>query len=455
MFWQIFYRRDKTMKNYDLIIIGFGKAGKTLAAHAAGHGQKVAVVEQSTKMYGGTCINIGCIPTKTLIHDGIEGSSFKEAITRKKEVVQALNNKNYQGLNSKDNIDVLNYKANFISNEVIELQDNNGTIQETITADKIVINTGSRANIPDIKGIDTAQNIYDSTGLLNIDYQPQELVIIGGGYIALEFASMFANFGTHVTILERGDAIMTNEDQDIANLIVKDLQDKGVTINTNTSTIAFSNNKDQTIIHTNHGEISADTVLLATGRKPNTNHLGLENTDVKIGKQGEVIVNKHLQSTVKHIYAAGDVKGGLQFTYISLDDYRIIKSHLFGDGSRTTENRGVIPYTVFIDPPLSRVGLIASEAKLQGYDILENKVFVSNIPRHKINNDSRGLFKAVINKDTKEILGASLYGKESEELINLIKLAIDQHIPYTVLRDNIYTHPTMTESFNDLFLEPL
>jgi len=443
------------MKNYDLIIIGFGKAGKTLAAHAASHGQKVAVVEQSTKMYGGTCINIGCIPTKTLIHDGIEGSSFKEAITRKKEVVQALNNKNYQGLNSKDNIDVLNYKANFISNEVIELQDNNGTIQETITADKIVINTGSRANIPDIKGIDTAQNIYASTGLLNIDYQPQELVIIGGGYIALEFASMFANFGTHVTILERGDAIMTNEDQDIANLIVKDLQDKGVTINTNTSTIAFSNNKDQTIIHTNHGEISADTVLLATGRKPNTNHLGLENTDVKIGKQGEVIVNTHLQSTVKHIYAAGDVKGGLQFTYISLDDYRIIKSHLFGDGSRTTENRGAIPYTVFIDPPLSRVGLIASEAKLQGYDILENKVFVSNIPRHKINNDSRGLFKAVINKDTKEILGASLYGKESEELINLIKLAIDQHIPYTVLRDNIYTHPTMTESFNDLFLEPL
>jgi len=443
------------MKNYDLIIIGFGKAGKTLAAHAASHGQKVAVVEQSTKMYGGTCINIGCIPTKTLIHDGIEGSSFKESITRKKEVVQALNNKNYQGLNSKNNIDVLNYNAKFISNEIIELQDSNGTIQETITADKIVINTGSRTNIPDIKGIDTAQNIYDSTGLLNIDYQPQELVIIGGGYIALEFASMFANFGTHVTILERGDAIMTNEDQDIANLIVKDLQDKGVTINTNTSTIAFSNNKDQTIIHTNHGEISADTVLLATGRKPNTNHLGLENTDVKIGKQGEVIVNKHLQSTVKHIYAAGDVKGGLQFTYISLDDYRIIKSHLFGDGSRTTENRGAIPYTVFIDPPLSRVGLIASEAKLQGYDILENKVFVSNIPRHKINNDSRGLFKAVINKDTKEILGASLYGKESEELINLIKLAIDQHIPYTVLRDSIYTHPTMTESFNDLFLEPL
>ncbi|MDU1926638.1 MAG: FAD-dependent oxidoreductase, partial [Staphylococcus epidermidis] len=411
------------MKNYDLIIIGFGKAGKTLAAHAAGHGQKVAVVEQSTKMYGGTCINIGCIPTKTLIHDGIEGNSFKESITRKKEVVQALNNKNYQGLNSKNNIDVLNYNAKFISNEIIELQDSNGTIQETITADKILINTGSRANIPDIKGIDTAQNIYDSTGLLNIDYQPQELVIIGGGYIALEFASMFANFGT---------------------------QDKGVTINTNTSTIAFSNNKDQTIIHTNHGEISADTVLLATGRKPNTNHLGLENTDVKIGKQGEVIVNKHLQSTVKHIYAAGDVKGGLQFTYISLDDYRIIKSHLFGDGSRTTENRGAIPYTVFIDPPLSRVGLIASEAKLQGYDILDNKVFVSNIPRHKINNDSRGLFKAVINKDTKEILGASLYGKESEELINLIKLAIDQHIPYTVLRDNIYTHPTMTESFNDL-----
>ena len=169
-----------------------------------------------------------------------------------------------------------------------------------------------------------------------------------------------------------------------------------------------------------------------------------------MGQRGEVQVNSQLQTSVKHIYAAGDVKSGLQFTYISLDDFRIFVP-FFGDGSRTTENRGNIPYTVFIDPPLSRVGLTAAEAEAQGFNFLENKIYVNTIPRHKINNDSRGIFKVVLNKDNGEILGASLYGKESEELINLIKLAIDQHIPYKVLSENIYTHPTMAESFNDLF----
>ena len=370
-------------------------------------------------------------------------------------MVHALNAKNYKGLDSNNNIDVLDYKARFISNEILELLDSAGVIKETITADKIVINTGAHAVIPDIEGIDTTQKIYDSTWLLNIDYHPQELIIIGGGYIALEFASMFANFGTHVTILERGDIIMPREDHEVVNLVIKDLQDKGVTINTNIHTIAFSNVENQAIVHTNQGNYSADAVLLATGRKPHTSDLGLENTDIKLGQQGEVIVNKHLQTAVKYIYAAGDVKGGLQFTYISLDDYRIIKSHMFGIVFRTTENRGVIPYSVFIDPPLSKVGLTASEAESKGYNFLENKIYVNIIPRHKINNDPRGLFKAVINKDTNGILGATLYDKESEELINLIKLAIDQHIPFTALRNNIYTHPTMTESFNDLFLEPL
>ena len=439
------------MTTYDLIIIGFGKAGKTLAAYAAGQGQHVALIEQSAKMYGGTCINIGCIPSKTLVHDGIEGASFGEAFSRKNEVVSALNNKNYNNLASIENIDILDYKTKFISNNEIALLDEAGNVKNRLTGDKIVINTGAQANIPNIKGIDTTKNIYDSTGLLNIDFQSQELVIVGGGYIALEFASMFSNLGSNVTVLEYGNVMMPREDREVAELAIQDLRNKGISVYTNVETTAFSNEGDATIVHTNQGDFKSDAVLLATGRKPNTDGLGLENTDINIGQHGEIVVNDKLQTTVEHIYAAGDVKGGLQFTYISLDDFRILQSQFFGDGTRTTENRGIIPYTVFIDPPLSRVGLTATEAKAQGFNFLENKIYVNTIPRHKINNNPRGVFKVVINQDNNEILGASLYGKESEELINIIKLAIDQHIPYTVLRGNIYTHPTMAESFNDLF----
>lgn len=380
----------------------------------------------------------------------MDGTDFGSAFSRKKDVVRALNKKNYDNLANDANIDVFTYKAQFKSNTEVNLVSEDGSVAQTLTADKIVINTGAKSNIPAIKGIETAQHLYDSRGLLNISYQPKHLVIIGGGYIALEFASMFANFGTKVTVLEYGSQIMPREDQDVVTHAIKDLEDKGISFITNVETQAFKNEGNQTTVVTTQGNFSADAVLLATGRVPNTD-LALEHTDIELGERGEIKVNAHLQTSVAHIYAAGDVKGGLQFTYISLDDYRILQSELFGDRSRTTGNRGTIPYSVFIDPPLSRVGLTAKEAQSQGYNYIENTLLVSQIPRHKINNDARGIFKVVINKDNDMILGATLYGKESEEIINLIKLAIDQHIPYQTLRDTIYTHPTIVESFNDLF----
>ena len=438
------------MTHYDLLIIGFGKAGKTLAKFAANQGQRVAVVEQSANMYGGTCINIGCIPTKTLIHDGLHNRSFADAFARKNEVVSALNKKNYGNLANDTHIDVLDYKATFKSNTEVNLINAQGQVERTISATDIVINTGAKARIPNIKGVDRATRLYDSTGIQNLATQPQQLVIVGGGYIALEFASLFANLGTHVSVLESSQTLIPNEDREIAELIIHDLENKGVEIHTDVETFEFIDSNDHTIVKTSQGDFVADAVLLATGRIPNTD-LTLENTDIELEEHGAIKVNPHLQTTVPHIYAAGDVKGGLQFTYISLDDFRILKAKLFGNKDRTTENRGQIPYTVFIDPPLSRVGVTAAQAEARHYNYLENKLAVNNIPRHKINNDPRGLFKVVINKDTNEILGATLYGKESEEMINLIKLAMDQHIPYQVLRDNIYTHPTMTEAFNDLF----
>ncbi|WP_336832636.1 hypothiocyanous acid reductase MerA [Staphylococcus pseudoxylosus] len=438
------------MKQFDLIIVGFGKGGKTLAKFASAQGRKVAVIEKSKKMYGGTCINIGCIPSKTLVHEGLEHGSFDQAFSRKTDVVNALNSKNYHNLADDDNIEVLDYTAKFKSNHELNLLNDQGEVVETIGSEQIVINTGAKSVIPPIEGIDTSQHLYDSEGIMNLKSQPNHLVIVGGGYIALEFASMFANFGTQVTVLERGNDIMTKEDKDIVAKVKEDLADKNVNLVLNVDTKKFEDTDKGTVVHTSNGEYVADAILIATGRKPNTD-LDLQNTDVKIGDHGEIIVNEYLQTDASDVYALGDVKGGMQFTYISLDDFRIVKEQLFGEGQRSTENRGVVPYTVFIDPPLARVGLTGEEAKEQGYNVIENAIPVNTIPRHKINNDTRGLFKAVVNKDNEEILGASLYGLQSEEIINLIKLAIDQKLSYKVLKENIYTHPTMAESFNDLF----
>ncbi|HDV6066108.1 TPA: FAD-containing oxidoreductase [Staphylococcus pseudintermedius] len=439
------------MNQCDLIVVGFGKAGKTLAKFAAQQGKRVAVIEKSAEMYGGTCINIGCIPSKVLVHDGIEAASFNDAMQRKRDVVNALNSKNYHNLADEETVDVINMTASFKSAHAIDLLNAQGEAVQTIEGKNIVINTGAKSVIPNIKGIDTSQRVYDSKAIMDLTQQPKRLVIVGGGYIALEFASIFANFGTTVTVLERSDQILKREDAVIAQQVTEDLTQKGIQFIYNAETEAIEDEADVTKVVTNQGTFEADAVLVATGRKPNTEGLNLEAAGVQLGQRGEIIVNDKLQTSVDHIYAVGDVHGGLQFTYISLDDFRIVKSQLFGDGKRTLAQRGVVPYTMFIDPPMARVGMTATEAREKGYDILENQVAVNTMPRHKINNDTRGLFKAVVDAKSGQVLGATLYGQQSEELINIVKLAIDQQLPYAVLRDNIYTHPTMAESFNDLF----
>ncbi|WP_438309146.1 hypothiocyanous acid reductase MerA [Staphylococcus pseudintermedius] len=439
------------MNQYDLIVVGFGKAGKTLAKFAAQQGKRVAVIEKSAEMYGGTCINIGCIPSKVLVHDGIEAASFNDAMQRKRDVVNALNSKNYHNLADEETVDVINMTASFKSAHAIDLLNAQGEAVQTIEGKNIVINTGAKSVIPNIKGIDTSQRVYDLKAIMDLTQQPKRLVIVGGGYIALEFASIFANFGTTVTVLERSDQILKREDAVIAQQVTEDLTQKGIQFIYNAETEAIEDEADVTKVVTNQGTFEADAILVATGRKPNTEGLNLEAAGVQLGQRGEIIVNDKLQTSVDHIYAVGDVHGGLQFTYISLDDFRIVKSQLFGDGKRTLAQRGVVPYTMFIDPPMARVGMTATEAREKGYDILENQVAVNTMPRHKINNDTRGLFKAVVDAKSGQVLGATLYGQQSEELINIVKLAIDQQLPYAVLRDNIYTHPTMAESFNDLF----
>lgn len=436
------------MKYYDYIIIGFGKAGKTIAKDIASRNYKVAMIEAKKEMYGGTCINVGCIPSKTIVHDGLEHVEFNKAIERKSQVVSKLNQKNFKNLDDDANIDVYTYHAQFKENKVIVLMDGDQEI-DTLTAEKIIINTGAKPVIPKIEGLQSSQRIYDSTGIMNLAQQPDKLVIIGGGYIALEFAAMFSNFGTKVTVIERNDDIMPKEDREIVSEVKKAFETKGVEFVLGANVQSVEDKNDITIVRTENKTFEADAVLVAIGRTPNTN-LGLDKTEIKLGQRGEIVVNDKLETDVNGVYAVGDVKGGMQFTYISLDDYRILKDQFFGEGKRTTENRGAVPYTVFIDPPLSRVGMTLEEASKQ-YNAVENKVMVNQMPRHLINNDARGMFKVVVDADSHHVLGATLFGLQSEELINLIKFAVDQGTKYETLRDAIYTHPTMTESFNDLF----
>lgn len=438
------------MKTYDLIIIGFGKAGKTLAVKYASIGKKVAVVEENSEMYGGTCINIGCIPTKTLIVAANENKNYTVAKETRDNVVGKMRLKNFNMLNENSNIDLYTAKAKFTSDKVIEIVHENDKLQ--LTAELIVINTGATSNIPNISGIKESKNVFNSTELQQLSELPKNLAILGGGNIGLEFASLYSKLGSKVTIFEPGAKILKREEDIISDLAMSYLADSGVTFKFNTEVVAIGNEDEQVIISTSEGnKLTFDAMLYATGRKPNTINLGLENTSITLSDNGAIEVNKYCETSVKNVFAVGDVTGAPQFTYTSLDDFRILVSYLLGDKSYSREERTILPYTIFINPPLSRVGLTEKEAIDKGYNILTKELPVSNMPRAVVNGDIKGLFKTIIDKDTNLILGATLFGRNSEELINIIKMAIDNKIPYTYFKNQIFTHPTMAENLNDLF----
>lgn len=441
----------KTIKN---IIIGFGKGGKTLAKFLAQKSEEVLVIEKSNKMYGGTCINIACLPSKRLIIEAANGVSYVDAVSGKNEMTAQLRNKNYHMLADEQTVTVLDGEAHFIADHEIEVVLTNGK-KEQFKGERIFINTGAVPVMLPIPGLKESKYILDSTQAMDEKKMPENLTIIGAGYIGLEFASMFAKYGSKVTVLDHSREFLSREDDDISQLVKKDLEDAGVhfELGADIEEIIDEENEAKVRYQINgqEKEISANRILAATGRKPNIENLGLENTSIEITDRGAIKVDDFLRTTVDNVWAIGDVKGGLQFTYISLDDFRIIKDQLFGTGARMISDRKVVPYSVFISPALSQVGLNEKQARNQNKEYKLFKLPVAAIPKAKVAKDSRGLFKVLVDPETEEILGATLYGIESYELINLISLAMKAHLSYTVLRDQIYTHPTMSEAFNDLF----
>ena len=455
------------MKQYDAIIIGFGKAGKTLAAELSNRGWQVAVVERSSMMYGGTCPNIACIPTKTLVHEaGIaallyhddypkQANLYKQAIGRKNRLTSFLRNNNYERLSKRPNVTVYTGEGSFVSANIIKVALPEGDIE--LQGKEIFINTGSTPIIPAIDGIKESQKVYTSTTLLDLNVLPQRLIIVGGGYIGLEFASMYAEFGSKVTLLEGGNRFMPRNDQDIANSVKEVLEKKGIEIHLNARAQSIHDTNDGvTLTYSDVSDgtpyfVDGDAILIATGRKPMIEGLNLQAAGIGVDAHGAIVVNDQLRTTVPHVWAMGDVKGGPQFTYLSLDDFRIIRDQLFGDKKRDIGDRDPVPYAVFIDPPLAHIGLTEEEALKRGYSFKVSRLPATSVVRSRTLKQTDGMLKAIVNDHSGKIMGCTLFCAEAPEIINIVAMAMKTGQHYTFLRDFIFTHPSMSECLNELF----
>lgn len=442
------------MKNesYKNILIGFGKGGKTLAAFLAKQGESVALIERSKKMYGGTCINVACIPTKSLITQAEKGVDSSAALLTKEKLIGTLREKNYQKLADLPHVTVIDGEALFVSATEIAVKRDHDEL--LLQAERIFINTGTAPFMPDIKGID-GKNIYNSTSLMELPEMPKNVVIVGGGFIGLEFASMLLNFGSRVTLLDRSETFLPKEDRDLADAILQSLITRGLTLVSKAETEEFISQENGVMVRYKIGDsthtVSADAVLVATGRTPQTANLNLQAAGISTDKRGYIIVNDQLQTSAPNVWAIGDVHGGPQFTYISLDDFRIIKNQLTGGSYNSLKKRKEFPTSVFLTPPYARIGLNETEAKEKNIDYQLFSLPAAAIPKAAVLGNKEGLLKALVDKESGKIVGCMLFCAEAHELINIVKIAMDGGLHYETLRDAIYTHPTMAESLNDLF----
>lgn len=455
------------VKKYDAIIIGSGQAGNPLMMKLAERGQTVAMVEKNE--LGGSCINFGCTPTKTLIassnlHHRVQNSEelgvftknveldFKKVMKRKNDIVKAFRSPIEKGIEQSENIDLYRGKASFIDNHTILVQLNDGG-EKRLKADNIFINSGSNPNILPLNGLENVP-CYDSTSIMELDQLPEHLIILGTSYIALEFGQMFKRFGSKVTLIGRGDTIIKREDRDISNRVQKILEEDGIEFLLNTETTGVESSEHKVIIHyekdNKKGKIECTHFMLATGRVPATKELNLENTDVKVDDRGNIQVDDRLKTNANNIYALGDVKGGPQFTHIAYDDYRIVADDLFGKGERNINDR-MIPYTLYTEPQLGRVGLTEAQAKEKGYNIDIAKLEMKHIGRAIEEGFTKGLMKAVINKENHEILGVAILGNQGGEILAMVQIAMMAGMKYEKLRDGIFTHPSLSEALNNLF----
>jgi len=458
------------MKHFDAIIIGSGQAGVPLAKKLAQAGKKTAIIEKGN--IGGTCINVGCTPTKAMVASaravyqakkaselGIEITdvkvNLKKIKNRKDEIVETFRASAQKGLETTKGLTVFHGEAKFSASKELTITTSAGK-EEKVTADWIFINTGATTVVPDIEGLSEI-DFLTSTTIQDLEEVPEHLVVVGGNYIGLEFGQMFRRFGSQVTILEKSNRIMGREDEDISNEISEIFKGEEIEILTNTEIAEIKEEKKNKLILNvkskgkNH-KITCSHVLIATGRKPQTEKLGLELAGVKTDDKGNIIVSEKLETNVKGIFALGDVKGGPAFTHIAYNDYTIVYRNLIENTNYTISDRPV-PYCMFTDPQLGRIGLSENEAKEKGLNYKVAKMPMSQVARAIETNETLGMMKAVVDVDTKKILGASILASEGGEIMSVLEMAIEGGITYDRIRYCVFAHPTYSESLNNLFMK--
>ena len=457
-------------EQYDAIIIGTGQAGKPLAVALAEAGWKTAIIER--KHVGGTCINVGCTPTKTMVASarvaylarrgadyGVHTNSVRvnmaEVRRRKQGIVESFRNGSQRHLQNTKNLELIFGDASFSGPKSVTVRLQSGETRH-LTADTIFINTGGRPEGPPLPGLDSVP-VLDSTSIMELDVLPEHLLVLGGGYIGLEFGQMFRRFGSAVTVVQRGKQLLAREDADVAEEVAKILREDGIEVLLETQAVRVAKDGSGTVRLTVSGPagertLSGSHLLVAAGRAPNTEALSLTAAGITTDKRGNIPVNERLETNVPGIYALGDVKGGPAFTHISYDDFRIIKTNLLDGGNATITGR-LVPYTVYIDPQLGRVGMTEAEARAQGRQVRIAKMPMSYVARALEMDEPRGFMKAVVDAETGEILGCAVLGVEGGELMSMLSIAMMGKVPYTTLRDAIFAHPTLAEAFNNLFDE--
>jgi pyruvate/2-oxoglutarate dehydrogenase complex dihydrolipoamide dehydrogenase (E3) component len=457
------------MQQYDAIIIGAGQAGVPLAKKLALAGKKTVLIEK--RWIGGTCVNDGCTPTKTWVasakaaymaaHSSPLGIKIKKYSVdmprikkRKDEIVKQFREGSQKGLEATKNLSLVFGEASFTGNKTVFIKLKNGKKKE-ITADLIFINTGAKTVIPEIEGLKDIDYLT-STTILDLDKVPEHLLIIGGNYIGLEFGQMFKRFGSKVTILEKGARIVSREDEDVSEELTKIFTDEGITIHNDIEISSFKQktNGKITVTITKDGKkerIKCSHVLIAIGRMPQTELLNLQKTGVETGEHGEIKVNNQLETNIPGIYALGDVKGGPAFTHISYNDYTIVYRNLIKEKHLTIKDRPV-PYCMFTDPQLGHIGLNEREAKKQKLNIKVAKLPMTHVARAIETGDTRGFMKAIVDADTKQILGATILGVEGGEIMSILQMAMMGGITYEEIRYCIFAHPLYAESLNNLFM---
>ena len=453
---------------YDAIVIGAGQAGGPLSTELARAGWKTALIER--EHVGGTCINEGCTPTKTMVASarvaylarrgadyGVQTGPVTVDMTkvrqRKRDIVNSFRNGSQRRIESTKGVDLLMGEARFTGPKTLEVRLKSGETQQ-LTAGTIFLNAGDRPAKPALSGIENVSTL-DSTSIMELDTVPEHLLVVGGGYVGLEFGQMFRRFGSRVTIIQRGAYLLTREDADVAGEVANILREDGIEVLLETRPVRVEQSSAGNIsltVQTPAGErtLTGSHLLVATGRVPNTDWLNLDAAGIQVDKRGFIEVNERLETNVPGIYALGDIKGGPAFTHISYDDFRIIRTNLLEKGNASIHGR-LVPYTVFIDPQLGRIGLSETDARAQGRDIKVAKMPMNYVARALEVDESRGFMKAVVDAGTGQILGAAILGIEGGEIMAMLEVAMMGKVPYTVLRDAVFAHPTLAESLNNLF----